>query len=209
MRIYFFISLLLMASMSACGGGSDQPAQANNTSNVVVPTSPPLSIYVGTWQNPCEFHQQDTVTISMPNTSTGNLEVQLQTDYYDGTACTGQVVGVQTTSANLSISYIKTIDTFVALIPSGGASALRVDQITASAPTRFDTITGSKVQRRTTNGKLQWCMSFSNGDSTCVDDSGAQPARTSQGAMYTRSNELYLLSPSTGGYSVDEKFTRK
>ena len=133
--------------MSACGGGSDQPAQANNTSNVVVPTSPPLSIYVGTLAKPCEFHQQDTVTISMPNTSTGNLQ-QCRRTITTERHVQGQVVGVQTTSANLSISYVKTIDTFVALNPSGGASALRVDQITASAPTRFDTITGSKVQRR-------------------------------------------------------------
>ncbi|MBY0572890.1 MAG: hypothetical protein K2P84_04355 [Undibacterium sp.] len=208
MRISFFISVCLVASMTACGGGG-QPAQSNNSTTVAVPSSPPLSIYVGIWQNLCQFHQQDTVIISMPNTSTGNLEVQLQTDYYDGTACTGQVVGVQATSTNLSISYVKTIDTFVALNPSGGASALRVDQITASAPAQFSTISGSKVQRRTLNGKQQWCMSFSNGDSTCVDDSGTQPAQTSQGGMYTRSNELYLLSSSTGGYSVDEKFTRK
>lgn len=209
MRLSLFISIVLVTSLSACGGGSDQAAQPNNSPTVVVPTSPPLSIYVGTWLNQCQFHQQDTAIINMPNNSTGNLEVQLRTDYYEGTACTGQIVGVQTSSANLSIGYVKTIDTFVALNPSGGASALRVDQVTANAPARFETISGSKVQRRNTNGKPQWCISFSNGDSTCVDDGGTQPAQTSQGAMYTRSNELYLLSPSTGGYSVDDKYTRK
>ena len=209
MRNSWLILMFAVSILSACGGGSDSPAQSNSSTGALVQASPPLSIYVGTWQNACEFHQQDTAVISMSNTTTGNLEVALRTDYFDGTACSGKIVATSTMSANLLISYVKTIDTFVALAPSGGASALRVDQIAASAPSMYESIVGANVQRRTTNGKAQWCISFSNGDSTCVNDAGTQAARNSQGAMYMRSNELYLLSQSTGGYSVDEKFTKK
>lgn len=197
------IYLTAFAALSACGGGSTQAPQT------VTSNPPPLSVYVGTWQGDCVFHEQETAIMTMPSTATGAIEVNLRTDYFDNTNCTGVIRGTSTQSANLSITFVKSIDTFAVLAPNGALTAIRAEQINASSPASFDTLTGVGVQNVIKNGKAQWCISFSNGDSSCINNDGLSPARSGSGAMYLRNNEMFLLSPSGTNYSVDQRFTRK
>lgn len=197
------------ALVSACGGGGGGGGGGNNGSGGgTAPTQVNhLAAYVGTWAAECDSHVIDNATITSPSNNT--LKITTRTDYYDGANCTGVIVATETDGADVTASYVETVDASIPLTPGAAATAVKVDKIMASMPQGTRSVTGSRVTRVVQGGQPQWCISFSNGDQTCVWDEGTIPARSTTGGLYTQGNFLYELVLNGSTYSVNSRYSKK
>lgn len=198
------------ALVSACGGGGGGGGGGGSGSPPPVSTTPvnKLAAYVGTWAADCDNHAIDNVTITSPSTNT--LTVGSRTDYYAGANCTGAIIATETEGADITATYVDTVDASIVFTPGTAATAAKVDKIVASAPQRTRSVTGTGVTRVVENGKPMWCIAFDGGNRTCIWDEGSTPASSGQaGALYLQGNALYELVPNGAQYTAYGRYVRK
>ncbi|MBJ7309565.1 hypothetical protein ACFOLJ_19070 [Rugamonas sp. CCM 8940] len=188
--------------LSGCGGGG-----GGTTAAPLPPVALPLAAYVGEWIGDCANHQRDGAVVK----AVGNnaLSLAARTDYYDKADCSGAIVATQTASADIGMSYVSTVDSNVALGVGVAAKSIKVDQINVVVPSSTATLSGSGVSTVTQNGVQQQCVSFSNGERTCVNTQGSQVGGSGPGGLYATATELYTLIASGGGYSFEQRFNKK
>jgi hypothetical protein len=190
--------------ISACGGGG---GSGGSVSAGLPPTPVALAAYAGVWEAACNFHQRETATFTLDASSA--LSISTKTEYFSATGCTGNILGTRTLSANFSAVYAGTVDASVQLAAGAATTAIKVDTVTSSAPSFSAQVTGPGVVRTTTNGKAQWCIDFGGGSSTCINDDGVQPAKTSGGGLYLIGNKLFSLEVSGTSFVVGGIYTKK
>jgi hypothetical protein len=191
-------------AVTGCGG------DGGGTVSAPVPLTLQLAAYIGTWAGDCSNHAMDTTIISRPSGSTDTVNIATKTEYFSAVNCTGTVLATETNSADISATYATTVDSSVVLAPSTAAVAVKVDKVTASWAQHTATVAGPGIVRTVVNGQAQWCIDFGGGSSTCVHDMGVIPAQTgASGGLYSRSNEMFVLSPSGSTFTVDQHFTKK
>ena len=200
------LALLLTSTLlAACGGGSSSPDTGTGTGTGTV--TAPLSVYAGAWQAPCDDHELDSVTLSAK--ADGTLEVVTKAEYFLASNCGGTPLATQTTSANASITFTGSADSPIKLTTSGATTTLKLDKVNVAIPAYKTLLTGSAVQYLIEQGQGKWCFSIGSSSSTCVLDTGTEPASATSGAMYINGNTLYLLSLANGTWVPDETYTRK
>lgn len=197
--------VLLLAStlLAACGGGSSSPDTGTGTGTVIAP----LSAYAGIWQAPCDDHELDSVTLSAK--ADGTLEVVTKAEYFVASNCSGAPLATQTTSANASISFTGSADSPIKLTTGGATTTVKLDKVNVAIPPYKTLLTGSAVQYLVEQGQAKWCFSIGASSSTCILDTGTEPASARSGALYVNGNTLYLLSLANGTWVPDETYTRK
>jgi len=201
---HYAILIAIGALVSACGGGSN-----NDGSPVAQVPANKLAAYAGTWSTDCyNNHDIATATISSPSANT--VTIHVQTDYYAGANCTGAIVATETESADVTATYVDTVDSSIVLTQGAAATPAKVDRVTTSLPQRTRSITGTGVKRVVVDGQAQWCINYGDGSQTCLRDDGTYPAQNgiSRG-VFLQNNALYELSPSGSVYVLDDRLTKK
>lgn len=195
---------VLGAMVSACGGGGNG---GDNSSAPQAPTNR-LAGYVGNWSADCSDHAMDSATITSPSANV--LTIKTRTDYYAGSNCTGAIIATQTDSADVTATYVDSVDSSVVFTKGAAATPTKVDRITASLPQHTTSVTGTGVNRVIQGGQAQWCIAFSGGNQTCVWDEGTYAAASGvSGGLFLQNNTLYELSPNGSQYVINDRFTRK
>jgi FKBP-type peptidyl-prolyl cis-trans isomerase FkpA len=201
---------LVLGAVSACGGGGGDGGTATPpvvTPPVVTPpAAAPMSAYVGTWYGECDRHEQDIVNFAMDPDGRGGLIGSVKTEYFATAACTGAVVGTQTSNADFKLAPTGTIDAIVALPPTYVVAAIKVNKVELSAPAAAVTVTGPGVTEAVNGGVPQWCIAFGDGSSTCV--ARTQAAFSASQGLSTNSTEVFLLSATGNTYSVDQRLSK-
>lgn len=188
--------------LSGCGGGG-----GGTTAAPLPPVALPLAAYVGEWAGECADHQRDGAVIK----AVGNnaLSLTARTDYYDKADCSGAIVATETSSADIAMTYVSSVDSSVALGPGVAAKTIKVDQVNVVVPSSTSTLSGSGVSTVTQNGVQQQCVSFSNGDRTCVNTQGGQVGGSGPGGLYATATDMYTLISSGSGYTFEQRFSKK
>lgn len=197
-------AVAMMACACGGGGGNEGDPKAPGFSASVNK----LAAYVGTWAATCNDHAVDNATI----TSTGNNTVTIatRTDYYAQANCTGAIIATETEGADITATYVDTVDAPVVFATGTPATTGKVDRITASMPIHSRSITGTAVTRVVQNGKPQWCIDFGNGRSTCILDEGAYSARSGvAGGLLLQGNAFYELVPNGTVYEAYGRYVKK
>lgn len=167
-----------------------------------------LAGYVGTWSGDCSDHAIDNATITSPSNNT--ITIAMRTDYYAGVNCTGAIIATETEGADVTATYVETIDLSIVFTQGSAATPAKVDKITASLPQHTRSISGTAVTHTVQNGQAMWCIDFGGGNQSCIWDEGTYPAQSGvTGGLYLQNNFLYELSPSGSLYVVNERFTKK
>lgn len=188
--------------VSACGGGGG----GDNPTTPQAPTNK-LAAYVGNWSADCSDHQIDNVAISSPTANT--LTINVRTDYYAAANCTGAIVATETETADVTATYVDTVDSSIVFTPNATATPAKVDRVTASSPQHSRSITGTAVSHVVVNGQAQWCIDYGT-SKTCIMDEGAFAAQSGvSGGLFLQNNILYELAPNGSQYVVDERFNKK
>ncbi len=194
------ISMLLFG----CGGGGGGGGGSGGGS-----AFPNVSSYVGTWVGICDTagggSNQATLTFTANN---GQLVGSVIIKYFGVTGCTGTVLATDTYSASATLTYVSTVPALVVLSQYGTPSSIQVDQITASLPQGFGTVTGAGVTKVVKNGQPQWCFYYNSG-STCIHDNGVQAAKTVSGGLHTQGSQLFELDLVNGAYTVGRLYTKQ
>jgi hypothetical protein len=107
------------------------------------------------------------------------------------------------------MSYVSSADSSVALGVGVAAKTIKVDQVNVVVPTSTVTLRGSGVSLVTQGGVQQQCVSYSNGDRVCVNSQGSQVGGSGPGGLYATATELYTLISSNGGYTFEQRFSKK
>jgi len=186
---------------SGSTGGSD--------AGVVAPggTAPAnkLAAYVGTYAAACNDHEKYNVSITSPSNNT--LTIATRTDFYAGTNCTGAIIATANDGADVTASYVETVDTIVFTSTDTPVPA-KVDKVTSSIPVHTRSVTGTAVTRLTTDGQPQWCIDFGAGAKTCILE-GTFPAQTgAAGALFMQGSTLYELSLKGTVYVANKRYTK-
>lgn len=188
--------------LGGCGGGGGGTPAAP-----LPPVALPLAAYVGEWIGDCANHQRDGAVIK----AVGNNALSLtpRTDYYDKADCSGAIVATERSSADIAMTYVSSVDSSVALGPGVAAKTIKVDAVTVVVPASTSTLSGSGVSVVTQNGVQQQCVSFSNGERTCVNTQGGQVGGSGPGGLYATATDMYTLISSGSGYTFEQRFSKK
>lgn len=196
----------MAALLSACGGGGGGDGNASFPGSPVPANK--LAAYVGNWTAGCDSHELMDVTITSPSDNT--LKITTRSDYYVGANCTGAIVATETESADITATFVDTVDASIVLAPGASATQGKVDKILAGRPASTRSITGTAVTRQVNNGQAQWCIDFGNGSKTCVWDEGTAPAQNGvAGGLHIQGNVMYELMPNGSLYEAYGRYTRK
>jgi hypothetical protein len=196
--------------LSACGGGGGGGGGDGGGATATAPSAPvnKLAGYVGTWASDCYDHYVSTVTITSPVNNT--LTLSTRTDFYAAANCTGAIVATLTDGADVTETYVDTVDSSIIFTPGAATTPARVDKVLASSPQFSRSITGTAVSHVVIGGQAQWCIDYGGGNQTCVPDYGTYPAQSDlPGALYVQGNVLYGLYPSGPLYLATGRLTKK
>lgn len=194
------------ALLSACGGGGGDSGNPNGP-GFQAPSNR-LAGYVGNWASACSNHEIENVTITSPASDT--LTIATRTDYYAGANCSGAIVAVETEGGDITARYIDTVDAPIVFTQGTAATTGRVDRISASAPIRSRSITGTGVRRDVINGRQHWCIDFGGGSQTCVQDEGATPAQTGvAGGLHLQGTTMYELVLEGAVYTAYGRYQKR
>lgn len=203
------LAALAALVLAACGGGGGGSGDTNTPPPVGNVPTPQLGAYIGTWVSACYERELNTVTITRASGSTDAIVIAYKSDYYANLNCTGNVVATWSQSADVTAVHAGSVDSSIVFTSGASPTPARVDKINATLPAHTQSVVGNNVTHTVQFGQPQWCIAYSDGSSTCIQDRGAQPAQTVAGGLYLRGNEMFELSPSGSTYVVNERFTRK
>lgn len=196
------ISVAIIA-LAGCGGGGG----GDSTSTPPVETAR-LAPYIGSWTEGCDGHELATHVVSRTSADTINFAAKSQ--YFANSGCTGAVLGTETSSANVTMTYTGVSDSSVVLKAGSAAVPARIDLVTARLPQGSTTVTGPGVVHTVKNGQAQWCIAFSAGESICIMDEGVEPAQGPISAgLYATGNEMHLVLASGGTYVSDLRLVKQ
>lgn len=229
------LALAACAGLSACGGGGGggdggTPTQASATlpPAAAVPATPPaappaptpaapsaappatplaLAKYAGTWYGPCQGRVQDTATLAMDAGGAHALRLNLVRHFHDANGCSGTPLASETLSADFSLTFASTTLATAVLAPNAAQVQASLDLVTIAIPAYTRTRSGPAVTTTVENGVRSWCIAYADGP-VCIADAGQQPAANAPGALALDQGELVLLSPVTGGYLADSRYTK-
>lgn len=214
-------ALLLFAGLglSACGGGGGDaapaaaagvaPPVAAAPASVTPPASAAvLAAYAGTWYGPCQGRLQDTATLANAAGVANALSLKLVRNFHAADGCAGTAIAAETLSADFTLTYGSTAGAAAVLTPGSAAIQVTLDLVTIAIPAYTRTRSGAAVTTTNTNGVTQWCINYAEGPA-CTTDSGQQAAASAPGAIYLDKGDLVLLSPVSGGYVADARYTKE
>ncbi len=223
------ILCVLMAALSGCGGGAADAGPA--ASSAPAAASPPLAAsadpsapvaagpvrpassagpqapvssltrYLGTWVGECQVNSTETIMISLatdgsPHTST--LE-----QYYEGSACTGAVIGTVRRSQDFISVYTGSVDTFVGLtlVPSPPVN-VHVDRFTTTIAPYVEIRTGPWVVKTDANGQTSRCLQGGEA-SFCYSADSSTGGYSFDEGLYLNGSDLYILNVKNDVFSLD------
>lgn len=216
-------ALLVFAALglSACGGGGGGSAAGPTAAPAAASVAPPVSVtapatatpatlaaYAGTWYGPCSGRLQDTATLSAAGGGANALRLNLVRNFHAADGCAGTAIAAETLSADFSLTYTNTTTAQAILTPGSAAAQASLDLVTIAIPAYTRTRSGPAVTTTSANGVSTWCINYAEGPA-CTTDSGQQAAASAPGALYLDKGELVLLSPVSGGYVADARYTKE
>jgi len=217
-KFYNALCMLACLGLSACGGGGGgaaAPAAASSaappvvvTPPVVAPPAVTLAAYAGTWYGPCQGRLQDTAALAAAAGGANALGMKLVRNFHAADGCAGTAIASETLSADFSLTYVSTAGAAAVLTPGTAATQVTLDLVTIAIPAYTRSRSGAAVTTTTTNGVTQWCIQYAEGP-VCTTDAGQQAAASAPGALYLDKGELVLLSPVSGGYVADARYTKE
>lgn len=191
--------------LTACGGGG---GNAGGSSAPPLSTSGNLDAYAGTWTSACTSHGVDTVVIQRPAGSGNTLTLDVTTNYYANTACTGDVIATQVWSAATTATYVGTVATSIVPGPGVPVISASVDKVTTQVPQRSVTLTGTFVSHKIIDGQPNWCIDYAGG-AVCVPDriypAGAAPFD----GLALQGTELYEVKSNGTNFDAVAHFTKR
>ena len=195
---YIGACAVLGTVLCACGGGG---SNSGTTGPTVAPVSAPLTKYAGAWNDVCQFHHQETVTV-IPSSDGSSASLSDQIQYFANQDCTGGVVAIGTYSQPIAtLKYSTTVSGASITLQDGTSISATVDTGTATGSNATISFAGSGVTSSVVNGQTVWTITY-NGGSTQANISsvsGASPA-----GLLLLNNQLYILTKNgTGTNSYD------
>jgi FKBP-type peptidyl-prolyl cis-trans isomerase FkpA len=166
-----------------------------------------LANYAGTWYGPCQGRLQDTATLTTDPGGANALRLNLVRNFHAADGCAGGPIASETLSADFSLTYGSTAAAAAVLTPGTAATQVTLDLVTIAIPAYTRSRSGTAVTTTTTNGVLQWCINYAEGPA-CTTDTGPQAAASAPGALHLDKGDLVLLSPVSGGYVADARYTK-
>ena len=223
----FAASSLLLAVLSACGGGSssavDQPTVAATPSAVtaapvattaapdaVAPAAPtvarPLDKYVGVWKSDCSQAARTTFTITNPRND-GTLDVSTRDDVHDKFGCLGAIIATVTPNPNAAtIAFLDAVPTAPMRNQFGQILNGAVDRTTISHPAFTNVFTGPGSVRLNANN---WTIPLDDGNTMSF---GIQyPAASTSGGFALLNKDMYVLrafDTTTNAYPITLRAVR-
>jgi FKBP-type peptidyl-prolyl cis-trans isomerase FkpA len=214
-KIYNALVMLACLGLGACGGGGGGEAAPPAAVSVAPPVAvtPPagaatLAAYAGTWYGPCQGRLQDTATLAAAAGGANALRLNLVRNFHAADGCAGTAIASETLSADFSLTYGSTAGAAAVLTPGAAATQVTLDLVTIAIPAYTRSRSGTAVTTTTTNGVTQWCIAYAEGPA-CSTDAGPQAAASAPGALYLDKGDLVLLSPVSGGYAADARYTKE
>lgn len=177
--------------LSACGGGGSSAGSVVNP-----PTTAPFAKYVGDWQDVCQFHHRETITVATLTASATTATLSDRIDYFDNEDCTGALVATGVYSKPIAtLQYVTTENNATVHLQSGQSLVGAVDRGAATASDATVSFSGSGVSSSVVNGKTVWHIVY-NGGSTDIQINnvlGANP-----GGLFLSSGQLYIVTAESG-----------
>ncbi len=167
-----------------------------------------LATYAGTWYGPCQGRLQDTATLAAAAGGANALGLNLVRNFHAADGCAGTAIAAETLSADFSLTYGSTAAAAAVLTPGAAATQVTLDLVTIAIPAYTRSRSGTAVTTTTANGVTQWCINYAEGP-VCTTDAGQQAAASAPGALYLDKGDLVLLSPVSGGYVADARYTKE
>lgn len=206
---------LLMSAclgLGACGGGggggSTTAAPAASSAAAPAATATTLATYAGIWYGPCQGRLQDTATLAAATGGANALRLNLVRNFHAADGCAGTAIASETLSADFSLTYGSTATVAAILTPGAAATQATLDLVTIAIPAYSRSRSGTALTASTANGVLTWCINYPEGP-VCTTDAGPQAAASAAGALYLDKGDLVLLSPASGGYIADARYTKE
>jgi hypothetical protein len=184
-NIYTITYLMLVAALSACGGGSDSASQPVIPVAPVVTTAPSTPIpsvpidylkkYQGTWIQQCaeqiafgsspvvygSASSRKKLVVSAPNAD-GKITIDAIEEFFDVTVACGDYASVPKVSLKESISTTGSFSRLVTLTYFGPTV---FDAVNLSQPESTVLAIGSGASKIVVNGVPKWKIMFSDGKS--------------------------------------------
>lgn len=206
--------LMGMAALcvSACGGGGGAAPTASATSAAPVVTpapvpAAPVARYAGTWYGNCTGRVQDTATVFVVASGANALQMQLVRNFHAIDGCAGTPIAAETLSADFTLSYTGSAVAAAILAPNTAAAQVSLDLVTIAIPAYTRNRSGAAATTGLANGVITWCINYPDGQA-CSAAPGTQAAASAPGALALDKDALVLLSPVTGGYVADARYTK-
>lgn len=208
--------LLACLTVSACGGGGNGEAAATvpPATSAAPPGAPApvsassLARYAGTWYGACSGRLQDTATVSAASAGANALQLNLVRNFHAAEGCAGEPIAFETLSADFSLTYTSSIVAAAILAPGAAAAQVPLDLVTIANPSYLRQRSGAAATTTSANGVLTWCINYPEGPS-CTPAPGPQAASSAPGALTIDKDALVLLSPVSGGYIADGRYTKE
>ncbi|WP_198117102.1 hypothetical protein [Massilia rhizosphaerae] len=191
--------------LTACGGGG---GNAGGSSAPPLSTSGNLDAYAGTWTSACTSHGVDTVVIQRPAGSGNTLTLDVTTNYYANTACTGDVIATQVWSAGTTATYVGTVATSIVPGPGVPVISASVDKVTTQVPQRSVTLTGTFVSHKIIDGQPNWCIDYAGG-AVCVPDRIYPAGPAPFDGLAVQGTELYEVKSNGTNFDAVAHFTKR
>lgn len=223
----FAASGVLLAVLSACGGGGSTNAVEQSTvaitSDAVSPapvtaavapavvsvaatTTNPLNKYVGVWKDDCSQAMRTTITITDPRND-GTLDASTRIDVHDKYGCLGAVIATVIRTPNIAtITFLETVSTARMRNQLGQVFIGAVDRTTVSVPAFTNAFTGPGSVKFNAN---TWTIPLIDGNT--MSFSIQDPAGTFAGGFAVFNKDLFALRPfdsTTNSYPISGRAVR-
>lgn len=191
-------------ALAGCGGGGG----GSESTPTPLPEPVRLAPYIGSWTEGCDGHELATHVIARTSADTINFAAKSQ--YFANSGCTGAILGTETSSANVTMTYTGVTDSSVVLKAGSAAVPAKIDLVTVRLPQGSTTVTGPGVVHTVKDGQARWCITYSVGNSVCIIDDGVEPAQGPISAgLYATGNEMHLVLASGGTYASDLRLVKQ
>lgn len=211
-------SSFAVLALSACGGGGSDSTTSTASSTGQITTVPaastavvgPMTKYAGTWQSDCDKYNNyfDTATIKMSN-DVNSATATPKSDTFAGTACTGGIIATETSSPDITLQFVKTLENASITMLSGQIITASIDVINFVALSRAVSVTGSAVTQSVNNGINMWDIALPGGGSTSVPIN--YPAKTTVAGLFFLNGKFILLDSVAGSstsFTEDSEFVK-
>ena len=211
-------SAVLLAVLSACGGGGSAPlptlpnqvvltnspaATTNSTGTspttvVITPATSAagasaLAKYVGNWKY-CDDKYVRGTDIITPTAGSNTLDVNTTIEVFANANCTGAVRATGTfNKTNATIKFINTVDGATVKLLSAETIKASVDRVDYVLPARSLSFVGEGVKLKNIGGSIN-VWEFVNPQGNTIQWNTDIAAGTSQGGLLLRNDKLELLS---------------